>query len=364
MTSTISEEALRGQQSRIMNAMRAATQPQPGSDFRDIASALTTQNQGGQNYFNTMRQFGQEQAKTNIDAETGIYNQMKEQAARGDAEAQAVDSAIAEIAGSDPKIYASILQDLHNDPENVNARNAKAKVMKYAADRGIVPLSVQEAKSKIVKNQRESSGLDVGPTGNIIQTIAKEKGISFSDAAYLYQTGFRQGTSNTPDGIAPLPGALDTKTNIKKAEKAGELDAVTSSELKKKGVQASNVVGLITEAKKVLPLASSGALEAAGTAGAKLIGKSTDASKADAQLKVIAAGLTSNVPRFEGPQGVLDVELYKQAAADVGNSEIPYEDRLAALDTMESLQQKYIGTPSATGATSGAKEINFDDWGN
>ena len=162
MTSTISEDALRGQQSRIMAAMRAATQPAPGSDLRDIASALTTQNNGGGSYFDTMKKFGQEQAQTNIAAETGIYNQMKEQVARGDAEATAVDKAITDIAGADPKIYASIADRLHADPEPVNTRNAQAKVMKYAAELGINPLSVQAEKAKINKLNADSANLAKG----------------------------------------------------------------------------------------------------------------------------------------------------------------------------------------------------------
>lgn len=147
MTGVISEEALRGQQSRIMKAMRAA-QPQIGQTSLDTTQALLAQGRGG-SYFDTINQLQGQRAQTNIDVETGIYNQMKEQAARGDSEAKAVDDAIAEVAGSDPKLYASILQDLHNDPENVDARNAKAKVMKYAAQRGIVPLSVQKEKADI-----------------------------------------------------------------------------------------------------------------------------------------------------------------------------------------------------------------------
>jgi len=151
MTSVISEDTLRGQQSRIMRAMRAATQPAPGADLQNIASSLMTQNNGGASYFDTMRKLNQDQTKINIDAETGIYNQMKEQVARGNAEAKGVDDAIAEVAGSDPKLYASILQDLHSDPDPVNAQNAKAKVMKYASQRGITPLSVQGERAKINK---------------------------------------------------------------------------------------------------------------------------------------------------------------------------------------------------------------------
>lgn len=369
MTSTISEDALRSQQSRIMKAMRAATQPQQGSDLRDIASALTTQNQGGANYFDTMKKFGQEQAQTAMNAEMGIYEQMKEQVARGDAEAKSVDDAINEVAGNDPKIYASVLEALHSDPEPVNSRNAKSKVMKYAAELGINPLSVQEAKAKIaktaadtIKTSRENSGLDVGATGNIIKQIAKEKGLSFSDAAYLYQTGFRGGTQYDENGnIITIKGAPEAKGRIKEGEKTGELNATAKSDLKKKGVQANNVLGLIDEAKLILPNSSSGLVATGATKTAGLAGKSTAASRADAKLKVIGASLVSNVPRMEGPQSNYDVQLYREAASDVANTLIPYEDRLAALETMRALNQKYTQEQIPDGGTVTPKRVKFDD---
>lgn len=152
MTNTISEDALKGQQNRIMNAMRTAMQPnQQVPNSGDLLQAMTAQAGGQGNYFDMMRRFSTERARTNIDAETGVYNQMKEQVARGNAEAKGVDDAITEVAGNDPKLYAGLLQDLHNDPEPVNASNAKSKVMKYAAAKGISPLSLQMDKAKINK---------------------------------------------------------------------------------------------------------------------------------------------------------------------------------------------------------------------
>lgn len=158
----ISEDALAGQQSRIMKAMRDAATPQAAQP-QDILQALVAQSSGQGNYFDMMRKFQGERAKTSVDAETGIYNQMKEQAARGDAEAKGVDDAITGVAGSDPKLYASLLQDLHNDPEPVNSRNARQKVMQYASTRGITPLSTQMDVAKISKLKSEAAKELKGP---------------------------------------------------------------------------------------------------------------------------------------------------------------------------------------------------------
>jgi len=119
------------------------------------------------------------------------------------------------------------------------------------------------------------------------------------------------------------------------------------SEIDKKAQQGISVIELAEKAKGLLPQASSGALSTLATIATDAAGYATNKSAADASLKVIAAGLTSNVPRFEGPQGVLDVQLYKQAAADVGNPLVPYKNRLAALNTVIELNKKYLPVGAA-----------------
>jgi hypothetical protein len=69
--------------------------------------------------------------------------------------------------------------------------------------------------------------------------------------------------------------------------------------------------------------------------------RSTEGARAIAKLDVLGYSLVSNVPRFEGPQGVRDVELYERAAGDLANSKKPVETRLAALDAILILLKKY-----------------------
>ena len=142
MTSTISEDALQGQQSRIMKALRDSMQPSQGVSLDQLGQAINVGNTGG-DYFDTLNKSSANNKQANINAETGIFNQMKEQVARGDADAAAVDKAITSVAGDDPKLYAGIAQDLHNDPTKIDANNARQKVMLYAAQRGINPLHLR-----------------------------------------------------------------------------------------------------------------------------------------------------------------------------------------------------------------------------
>lgn len=86
---------------------------------------------------------------------------------------------------------------------------------------------------------------------------------------------------------------------------------------------------------------SSGRGENIITGTREFFGGGGEASKADAQLNVLAGGLTMKQPRFEGPQGVLDVQLYQKLAGDVGNPNVPIASRLGAIDQMIALQKKY-----------------------
>jgi hypothetical protein len=86
----------------------------------------------------------------------------------------------------------------------------------------------------------------------------------------------------------------------------------------------------------------SNAVTAAGEAFNLPFGARKQESEADAQLKMLSGALTMKQPRFEGPQGVLDVVLYQKLAGDLGNANIPVESRLATMKQMVDLQKKYF----------------------
>lgn len=74
---------------------------------------------------------------------------------------------------------------------------------------------------------------------------------------------------------------------------------------------------------------------------AAFIGVTPDGAKTADRLDALGASLTGKVPRFEGPQSNYDVQLYKEAAAKVGDRTIPPERRLEALKTVRGLMSKY-----------------------
>jgi hypothetical protein len=114
-----------------------------------------------------------------------------------------------------------------------------------------------------------------------------------------------------------------------------------------KTTQGQTVLDLAARAKSVLPQSSSGLISSLFTMATDAAGIPTDKSKADGQLRVIGGALTSNIPRMEGPQSDADRLLYQQSAADVANPNKPYQTRIAALEAVIALNEKYAATPAA-----------------
>jgi len=145
------QDNLTGQRNRIMKALRAEQAP----NERDWMQAMNTYNTGQGDYFGTLKGLTDKRREQTLSTEKDIYTLMKESAESGDADAKAVQEAIDEIAGADPKLQTQLRDDLasaaHSDPEPVNKNNAKVKIMKYAAERGIVPLSVQKERVSLQK---------------------------------------------------------------------------------------------------------------------------------------------------------------------------------------------------------------------
>jgi len=158
------------------------------------------------------------------------------------------------------------------------------------------------------------------------------------------------GVNVNPNNAPELKGLQATAVNNARIAAAAPIAAATTQGkaqgeanalVNNKSRQAGNVIDLIGQAEAILPQATSGYAQNVGSSLKSAFNVSDEKTKADAQLDLLSGALTSNVPRFEGPQGVLDVELYKKMAADVGNKNKPTGDRLAALKTMKTLNQKY-----------------------
>lgn len=116
----------------------------------------------------------------------------------------------------------------------------------------------------------------------------------------------------------------------------------SAQEVKRK-TGARNVLGIIEEAKPLIQ-GSTGSYAGAGAdIVAQGFGLSTSGARNIAKLKALEGALMLNQPRMEGPQSNFDVQLYRQMAAQIGDPTIPVKTRLAALDTLQQLNEKYVG---------------------
>jgi len=127
--------------------------------------------------------------------------------------------------------------------------------------------------------------------------------------------------------------------------------------------QYSVVKSALTEVKKLIPDATSSGIGAARDTAAGFFGKTTDAANAAAKLDTYGAWLSSNVPRFEGPQSDADRLYYAQMAGNIGNRKVPVEQRLAAVQALEKFMDERakvygINTNQTPSQTSGGASVS------
>lgn len=143
--------------------------------------------------------------------------------------------------------------------------------------------------------------------------------------------------------VTPKPEDMPAfKGAQSEAAATGTAKGAAQGAIEKKYIQAPQIETYLQQAEKLLPQATSGGMSTNMRDISSYFGHATEGSQIDSQLQPIAAALTAGVPRMEGPQSNLDVELYKQAAGDLANSKLPVETRLSAIKTIRELNNKYM----------------------
>jgi hypothetical protein len=173
--------------------------------------------------------------------------------------------------------------------------------------------------------------------------------------------GAVQNAKNAAD-IASLPtklkiegdAAVDTAGRKAAAEAKAAADAKAQADFTQHKKDADDTLSLLEEAERILPNATGSKAGQMIDDVAAVGGKSTVGARATAQLQAIAGQITSKMPRMQGPQSDNDVRLYQQMAGDLANPDRPVETRMAALQVIRRLQNKYQAQqPAAGSATSG-----------
>lgn len=145
--------------------------------------------------------------------------------------------------------------------------------------------------------------------------------------------------------VLPQRGALEAQIAAMKAKAEADAKAAAErdSQVATKAVDAQRTLGLLGEAERLLPLSTGSSAGNVVDSVAGAFGYSTPGAQAIAGLQTIAGQLTSSMPRMQGPQSDKDVQLYKQMAGDLANPNLPVQTRMAALQQIRRLNQKYAG---------------------
>lgn len=163
-------------------------------------------------------------------------------------------------------------------------------------------------------------------------------------------------------GISPasVSGAPVTASSVaeSEAEIAGKkAEAETKARLAidkagafgKKMQEQSDVNDILDIAEPLLEKSTESLAGSAVDAMGRIIGVSTEGAEAAAQLKALEGALILRMPRMEGPQSNADGLLYRQMAAQIGDSTIPASIRKAAMSVLRQLNSKYKQAPASTG---------------
>jgi hypothetical protein len=126
------------------------------------------------------------------------------------------------------------------------------------------------------------------------------------------------------------------------------VSGVAATELAQRQRDANSVISLLDMAEPYLEMATGSMAGAARDKIASVFGVSLDSAEAAAQLKSLGGLLISKMPRMQGPQSNLDVQLYREMAGQIGDPTIPNDTRRAAMQTIRMLNEKYAGDAATT----------------
>lgn len=140
--------------------------------------------------------------------------------------------------------------------------------------------------------------------------------------------------------------AVDANGTQLAASKANNPQALAQNE---EAMRIQRVDTILPEVEKLLPKATGSYAGAVVDFLGKGIGFSTEGAQATAQLKTLAGQLVALMPKMSGPQSDKDVQMYREMAGELADDTKPIETRLAALQSIKQLNNKYREINNRTG---------------
>lgn len=158
------------------------------------------------------------------------------------------------------------------------------------------------------------------------------------------RTGQLQPAINPATGQPLVRAGADPRLQgqIAGAETTARRQAESTAEARGEARKADMFLSQLSQAELILkegPTASG--IGTMRDAAGRMIGVNTAAADRAGQLEALSGWLVANVPRMEGPQSNFDVQNYMLMAAKIGDRTTPVSERLAALQEVRRLQEKY-----------------------
>src|SRR5690606_10005978 len=147
--------------------------------------------------------------------------------------------------------------------------------------------------------------------------------------------------------LAYLPQRQQIETQGALERAAGEAGIKNDAEIgianAKRSREANDTLSLLQQAERLIPASTGSGIGAARDRAAALVGQTTEGANAIAALKTLSGQLVAKMPRMEGPQSDRDVQMYKDMAGNLADPDVPREQRLAALNMIRILNERYSG---------------------
>lgn len=206
-----------------------------------------------------------------------------------------------------------------------------------------------------------------------------EQGLTMLDADKRLQAAMPKwdiqdtGKQKVPVDMNPItnpagPGALtmtttpgqDQQASTAAADRAAANSRAALDRASREKIAADQLLGKdgspaakVRDAKEALELINSAEPLLKGSTGSRIgagldwlseaFGVATPGSVKTGQLKALEGMLIAKMPKMSGPQSDKDVLLYRQMAGEIGDPNVPYERKKAALDTIRGIQERYAG---------------------
>jgi hypothetical protein len=175
--------------------------------------------------------------------------------------------------------------------------------------------------------------------------FAFDKTQAGADGGFTLQT--------TPTGIVAVPKAAPgTGPIVSRPVVDGTgvpVGGTRDTTAQQKVAEAKEALALIQQAKDLIPKATGSYAGRGIDLAARAFGKTNEGANNAARLQALEGALVAKMPKMSGPQSDKDVQLYRQMAGQIGDPTLPAEAKMAALQTIEEIQQRYANTGGASG---------------